>query len=707
MATTLDRADETLIPAQSSGKSQGSAGLSIPDLVFALLLVIGTLAVYFRTLCPTIYTADCGEIATAVATGGVMHPPGYPLYSLIGGLLVHLIPWGEPAWRLGFLSAVPGAGAVALAYILGRRLGAGRIWSLAASLAFAFSYSVWEQATKVETYALNAFFVALLLNLAVMYVQAPSRPRFFALAFSSGLALTNHLSTLWLLPAIAVMVLPALHKQEGVKGFVGLFLAGVCLGILPLGLYGYEIYAARTHPGGQVWGDPSNLYRFYLHVTGAQYHDFFKLMTLPKMIARDFVFLPKFLWRNLGLWLAAAIAGAVALYRDGQRGIALGLLVGVGGYLLCNTIYGIPNIYEYYTPAVLILAVLGAAGAQRLTRTIVERMQEDTPLVLGASSLVIVLLAAAIPLRANLPFCDRSHVTFVRTLGENILQPLPKNAVVIAEGDTVLFSLWYAQDVLGERRDVLVATSTLTGAFGPKSWNQLALWFLKKMAHSDPSIPVSQLIAHADADTAYARGGGPLWDILQMEYSRGRPLYIAGSDQFSGMRTTELSTLVEGTHSGPPLPKLYFVTEGLAQRLVPETEIPNKHQSLETNLAAEKLIRLDTPQLSAVLPDTVDSVPDEMTTAKLYVDFLTYEGSLLDDTARFQEAYDRLSRAHALNPWSARTENAYALACFMTGRRDQALASWQAAIKLDPTNPLYQQNLQRAVRQAPQTNTGQ
>ena len=64
-----------------------------------------TLQNYFP-LCPTVYLGDDGEICTAIATGGVIHPPGYPLFSLLARLALALVPGGEPAYRIGCLVAV-------------------------------------------------------------------------------------------------------------------------------------------------------------------------------------------------------------------------------------------------------------------------------------------------------------------------------------------------------------------------------------------------------------------------------------------------------------------------------------------------------------------------------------------------------------------------------------------------------------------------
>src|SRR5438093_10998389 len=76
------------------------------DAWVALGLALGFLMLYLRTLCPTVYMGDSGEICTAITTGGVIHPPGYPLFSLLGRIALFLVPGGEPAFRIGCLVAL-------------------------------------------------------------------------------------------------------------------------------------------------------------------------------------------------------------------------------------------------------------------------------------------------------------------------------------------------------------------------------------------------------------------------------------------------------------------------------------------------------------------------------------------------------------------------------------------------------------------------
>src|SRR5258708_4770803 len=64
------------------------------------------LAAYLCTLHPGLPAGDSGELITVAATGGVAHPPGYPLYTMLAGLWLQTFPFGNIAWRLNVFSAV-------------------------------------------------------------------------------------------------------------------------------------------------------------------------------------------------------------------------------------------------------------------------------------------------------------------------------------------------------------------------------------------------------------------------------------------------------------------------------------------------------------------------------------------------------------------------------------------------------------------------
>src|SRR4051812_26283170 len=109
--------------------SEPTASSSIPDAhvtvaprlfgIFSPGLIPASLAfiIYLLTCSPTINFTDSGELITVAWTGGIAHPPGYPLYTLIALGFIRL-PFGDPAWRLNALSALFAAIAMGLFYSL-------------------------------------------------------------------------------------------------------------------------------------------------------------------------------------------------------------------------------------------------------------------------------------------------------------------------------------------------------------------------------------------------------------------------------------------------------------------------------------------------------------------------------------------------------------------------------------------------------------
>ena len=146
------------------------------DLIATLVTAIGTLVVYLATLAPTVVGGDAGELVTGTACGGALHPPGYPLYTLLGKLFLCL-PFGEPALRMNLFSAICGvAAAVMLQRAAARWSGSPWAGVLAAAW-FAFSAIVWEHAVGAEVFSLHHVFVAALLWIAVAYAQSGVCPR--------------------------------------------------------------------------------------------------------------------------------------------------------------------------------------------------------------------------------------------------------------------------------------------------------------------------------------------------------------------------------------------------------------------------------------------------------------------------------------------------------------------------------------------------
>jgi hypothetical protein len=124
--------------------------------ILVLGLFLAFLAIYIRTAAPSVLSGDSAEFQMAAPLLGVPHPTTYPLYTLLGKLATLLIPFGDMAYRVTLVSAGAAAGAVAIFFLLARRVTGSTPAALVAALALGVTPGLWNAATLAEVYALLA-----------------------------------------------------------------------------------------------------------------------------------------------------------------------------------------------------------------------------------------------------------------------------------------------------------------------------------------------------------------------------------------------------------------------------------------------------------------------------------------------------------------------------------------------------------------------
>jgi len=208
------------------------------DWLQAGAVALALFALYAATAPRTVALEDDGLFILSSYFLGIEHPPGYPLFTLIGHLFTHL-PFGSVAYRVHLASALFGALTAGAAWLCARSLIAGRLPAYLAAFALGLSPVFWSQAIIAEVYTLNTFFF---LSLVFMGLQAcppgPQQPAsahgarllpWMALAF--GLSLSNHYPLMLLVaPAFLVLLWPL--RRELLNRF-GVLSWLVILGLLP------------------------------------------------------------------------------------------------------------------------------------------------------------------------------------------------------------------------------------------------------------------------------------------------------------------------------------------------------------------------------------------------------------------------------------------------------------------------------------------
>jgi hypothetical protein len=604
------------------------------------ILAMGFAWLYLRTLCPTIYVGDSGEICTAIATGGVIHPPGYPLLGLLGRAAVALLPWGEPAYRIGVVVALAAAFAVAMLYLVTREIGAARWAAVAAASAFGLSRTFWSQSVRVEVYSLHVLLIGVALLAALRYHRT-GRPRWLlgaALAVSLGVA--HHLTIILLAPALLVLCADRLttspRRGRETALMTGLLLTGPALYLL-------LVFWARAEPL-QAWGRPVSLPLLWNHASGRFYGN---LLQLPDagFVAKRY---PES-WRFFAETFPAltgllALMGLVPLLR-GDRRVGMALLSVIAVVLLYNLCYRIDDIAPYYLPAWIAVAGLlsvALTSAQEMLRPI----RLDRVLVVGAFALLV-----GVPLSQNWASCDLSRATWVREFARHKLENTDTGGVLLTATDNDTFPVWYLRDVLKVRTDVIHLDRAMLGG----TWSTLdrdpSLWYLHRLRRQGVSAPLG--MPRDAARRAYLAHDGYLIDLLKGPL-QGRPLCASFLD--SGRTAVEARGVFFKWvgERYQPLPV------GIVVRLSPKgqpVDLPALIRENERHWA-----RIALPNLRGIrMDDELDA--DYMT--NLYACSLVNFGGLHEMAGNYARAEELYRLAH---DWAPRYKNA-----------SQALAAVQLA----------------------------
>ncbi len=459
-----------------------------------LLLSLGAFALYLRTAARTISWGNGGEdgpeLSAAAAVLGVAHPPGYPLYMLLGHLFAQL-PVGEVAFRVGLLSAVAAAVGVALAAGLSALLAApgtqnpspipSAVAALAAGGVLATSPLYWSQATIPEVYTLHAALV--LAALLLLASWRPYRDRLVvAVALLFGIGLGNHPTlALLALPAAAFVVArePATLRRSTALLAPVAFAAG-------LSIYLYLPLRAAADPPLN-WGDPSDLPRFLAHVTASGYRPYWGGRPWSEVAARipamAQLLVAQLTWP--GLVLALLGLGELARRSPALFRMLLAYLLLTLGFTL---FYNAENGQVYLLPAVLVLAVSLGVGAAHVASLGVGTPHPASPGVgtphpaaSWPGTLIALVAAIAIP-AVQFWTCfaplDLSSDHAAASYARDTLSGAAPNALLITDRDEQTFVLWYAQVVEGRRPDVVVVDRRLLATD----------WFRSQLQQRHPGV---------------------------------------------------------------------------------------------------------------------------------------------------------------------------------------------------------------------------
>ena len=473
------------------------------------------LALYMVTLAPTTTFWDTSEYIATAHILGIPHPPGNPLFVVLGKTWSLLLaPLGLPvAVRINLLAAVTSAGASGFLFLVAHRVLSGffevrRFASAgagAAALIGATAYTVWGQSTVNEkVYTISVLIIAAVSWLAVRWRDrrdvAGSERYLLVAIFMMALGSTNHLMSVLPAPALGIFILMTapgvLLRKRFLVRVVPLVLLGLSFNfVLPVRAAldpvinegdptcesvtgaAQAIYT-NGRSGCQMLADnlsrkqyqtpPITQRKAPFRAQLAMYWQYFDWQwsrgvdasELPGTARTPFTLLFGALG-ILGLYAAWKTDRAIFAY---LAILAATLTVGLVVQLNFNYGYSLsPEVTDslrhevrerdyFYVGSFMLWGSLAGMGLGWVWHAIAGAAQG----VRRYAAATPVLLLAAVPLILNWGWASRAGDYAARDWAYDLLMSVEPYGVLFTNGDNDTFPLWYVQEVEGIRQDVTV-----------------------------------------------------------------------------------------------------------------------------------------------------------------------------------------------------------------------------------------------------------
>lgn len=199
------------------------------------------LITYTLTLEPTVSYWDCGEYISTAVKLEVGHPPGAPLFQMLGAFFtIFTTEVTQFAKMVNFMSALASAFTILFMFwsitILAKKiifkskkiskekgiaiLGSG----LVGALTYTFSDSFWFSAVEGEVYAMSSFLMALLFWLGLRWEQEMDKPYgnkwLLLISLIVGLSFGVHILSLLVIPSIVFLYIYKRYTISNLKKFI-------------------------------------------------------------------------------------------------------------------------------------------------------------------------------------------------------------------------------------------------------------------------------------------------------------------------------------------------------------------------------------------------------------------------------------------------------------------------------------------------------
>jgi hypothetical protein len=390
------------------------------------------------------YMADVGETQVVLNIWGTLHATGYPFYVIIGNALVGgaRALGVSPAAAPGLVSLVWGIAALALIYMLALHLTNRPLPSIAVTIAFGVTRTVWLHNVIAETYTMGLAILALLLLLALWQRDIPHRIAWLALV--GGVGVAHHRLVILVAPAVLYAIWPQLTADRRPLPHILIvsLLAGL-LGFLP-----YLYLPLRAQAGAAwVYDEPDTWSGFWDQFTGREAELYIGWPESPSALVANFNEITAVLVTELTIpGIVLGLLGSLLGVRNAQhRRAALTLLLsGLMAYVFHVVLW-----YTYPLPALTLPTTLSLTFGWLF---LLDALMTNSNLrrYIRISLIPVTLLFCVALARANLSFIRglTQNTIGLETIG--LAENAPHGSTLMIDWGPRHFAVGFARDVMGE-----------------------------------------------------------------------------------------------------------------------------------------------------------------------------------------------------------------------------------------------------------------
>jgi len=482
-----------------------------PSYKAAAVAAAAVFLLYIVTLSPSTWLWDTGEYMAAVKVLGLPHPPGNPLFVLIANAFAKLPLPGSYAQHINTLAALASAASAGIWFLVTERIVSSWLeerWqriaaASVATLIGATAFTVWNQSVVNEkVYTVSLLFFAIVSWLILTWMDDPKGPRanrkLLLVCYLLGLGYANHPAGFLALPAVGVALLATRWRllldwrlvSKGVAllalGLTPFFFEPIRSAQFPIINEG-ETTACTTEIGVACTFSKVTKDRLMYNINREQYGD--KVERFAPYTSQVAMWWLYFKWQWLRdvygeraalqallavIFLSLGLIGGYVHWKMNRKTfVYFGPLMFTLTFALIyymNFKFGWSQSPElgdtvdrevrdrdyFYIWSFSTWGIWAAVGLAYVWTSLAEALQRSHDSRRSWRLAAPILLIALAPLIGNFTVANHRGDTFARDFATDMLNSVEPYGILISGGDNDTFPLWYAQEVEGVRKDVMV-----------------------------------------------------------------------------------------------------------------------------------------------------------------------------------------------------------------------------------------------------------